>query len=361
LNFCGDLFASLTLNGLRSLCCLCLKIICLIVTIVLLIGIEMKNRIGIGIDLGGTFIKYALGHENGEIIAEGKRPTRADGSNEVILNDIADAIFKMIQLAKSNRLKPSVIGIGTPGCVDVKEGFLKGGTPNFKYWSQVPIAAEIMERVKIKTFADNDANLMALAESRFGAGMGCDNLICLTIGTGIGGGIIINKDIYRGSQFAGAELGHMSIKYNGKPCPCGGRGCLERYASATAICDYYLRLTKKEGDLINENEITVKKIFTFLKEGDKRAEKTIDETTYYLGMGIANFINIFNPDRVIIGGGVAGAGSVYIKRIEKVAYQFAMPNATKSLKIVKAKLGNNAGYLGALAFAFQQMDVRRPG
>ncbi len=133
---------------------------------------RMKNRIGIGIDLGGTFIKYALGRENGEILAEGKKRTTTDGSNEVILNEIADAISEMIQLAKKKRLKPSVIGIGTPGCVDVNEGFLKGGTPNFRYWSQVPIAAEIMKRSKIKTFVDNDANLMALAESRFGAGRG---------------------------------------------------------------------------------------------------------------------------------------------------------------------------------------------
>ncbi len=185
---------------------------------------------------------------------------------------------------------------------------------------------------------------------------GIDNLICLTIGTGIGGGIIINKEIYRGSQFAGAELGHMSIKHNGIACPCGGRGCLERYASATAICDYYLKLSKKEGILISKDDITVKRIFELLKKGDERAEETIAKATYYLGMGIANFINIFNPDRVIIGGGVAGAGNIYIKRIEKVANQYAMPNAKKGLKIVKAKLGNNAGYLGALAFAFNQLD-----
>ncbi len=316
----------------------------------------MKKRIGIGVDLGGTFIKYALGYEDGKIIKESKRSTEADAPNEKILEDIADSVLEMINLARSEGLKPSVIGIGTPGCVNVDEGFLKGGTPNFKFWSEVPIANEIRKRTKVKAFVDNDANLMALAEARFGAGVGHANLICLTIGTGIGGGIIINGDIYRGSHFAGAELGHMSIKHDGVSCPCGGRGCLERYASATAICDYFSRLSRKKGIPVEKNEITVKKIFEMFKDRDKRAEETIEKATYYLGMGIANLINIFDPDRVIIGGGVAGAGNIYIKRIEKVAFHYAMPNAIKNLKIVRAKLGNKAGYLGALAFAFNQLD-----
>jgi glucokinase len=316
----------------------------------------MKKRIGIGIDLGGTFIKYALGREDGEILAEGKKKTSAEAPNDIILNDIASAISDMKQNAINKGLKPVVVGIGTPGAVDVDQGYLMGGTPNFKYWSNVSIAAEIFKKVKLKTFVDNDANLMALAEAKYGAGSGYANLICLTIGTGIGGGIIIDKDVYRGSHFAGAELGHMSIKHDGASCPCGGRGCLERYASATAICEYYVNLSLQAGNSVNKKDITVKQIFELFKSGDPIAEATIEKATYYLGKGIASLINIFNPDRIIIGGGVSGAGKIYIKMIEQVAFQYAMPNGTKHLKILRAKLGNKAGYLGALALAFTQLD-----
>jgi len=318
----------------------------------------MKTRTGIGVDLGGTYIKYALGDESGKIIKKGKKPTHADAKNEVILANIADAIEEMKDYAAAHRLQPLVVGVGTPGCVDVDRGILRGGTPNFRYWIKVPIAEELNKRCKLPVFVDNDANVMALAEAKFGAGKGHKNVICLTIGTGIGGGIIINGALYRGSNFAGAEPGHMSIKHDGRACRCGGRGCLELYASATAMITHFKKISKKAGIAVEKN-INVKRIFELFASGNRQAAQTIDLSTYYLGRGIANLMNIFNPTRIIIGGGVAGAGEVYLKRVENSAFAFAMNEAQKDTKIVRAKLGNNAGYLGSIRFAFNQLDARR--
>jgi len=315
----------------------------------------MKKRIGIGVDLGGTFIKYALGDEDGTIIKKGKMPTDAGARNEVILDHMAEAIKEMKMAAGDYGYQPVVVGVGTPGCVDVEKGVLRGGTPNFRHWIRVPIAEELNKRTGLPVFVDNDANVMALAEAKFGAGRGHENVICLTIGTGIGGGIIINQKLYRGSNFAGAEPGHMSIKHDGRNCRCGGKGCLELYASATAMINHFRKISKKAGRAVDK-EINVKKIFELFAAGNRLAEETIELSSYYLGRGIANLMNIFNPTRIIIGGGVAGAGEVYLKRVQKAAFAFAMAEACKGTRIVSARLGNNAGYLGSISFAFSQYD-----
>jgi glucokinase len=315
----------------------------------------MSKNIGIGIDLGGTSIKYALGTEQGEILKKGTRPSRATEESKIIINEISEAITEILEYAKSLGIKVRVIGMGTPGSVDVTTGFLKGSTPNFKHWQNVPIKSEIEKRIGIPIFIDNDANLMALGEAKFGAGIGHQNIICLTIGTGIGGGIIIHGDLFRGSNFAGAELGHTTIKHDGLKCRCGGKGCLERYASASAMIEQFYKKSKNQKPSIKEEDITVKYIFEQMKLGNSFANDVIEQSTYYLGRGLANFINIFNPTIIIIGGGVAEAGKAYLKRVEEVAFYYAMDCAKENVKIVGAKLGNKAGYLGALDFALNQI------
>ncbi len=316
----------------------------------------MSKEVGIGVDIGGTSIKYALGTKSGEVLKEAYRRTKSDADSDTILNDISDSISEIIFFAKSNNLKPRVVGVGTPGSVDVERGYLKGSTPNFKSWKDVEIGKELTKKINLPVYVDNDANLMALAEAKFGAGIGHENIICLTLGTGIGGGIIINGNLYRGSQFSGAELGHMTVKFDGLKCLCGGRGCLERYASATAMIDYYHKIKQQADNSYKKEQINVKNIFKKYREGDLWAAETIQKSTYYLGRGIANIINIFNPTRIIIGGGVAEAGSLFLKEAEQVAFQYAMENSKQGVKIVKAKLGNKAGYLGAIYFAFERLS-----
>jgi len=317
--------------------------------------IHMSNKIGVGIDLGGSSIKYALGTDKGEILIEKKRPSHASEQCEIIINEISEAIVEMINYAKSIGMKCSVVGIGTPGSVDVTKGFLKGSTPNFRCWQNMPIKKEIEKRVNLPVFVDNDANVMALGEAKFGAGIGHKNLICLTIGTGVGGGIVLNGDLFRGSNFSGAELGHMTIKHDGLKCRCGGKGCLERYASASAMIDSFLIKSRDHRSPAVKDKINVKYIFKQKNMGNPIANEVIEKSTYYLGRGIANFINIFNPTIIIIGGGVAEAGKAYLKHVEDIAFQYAMDCAKDDVKIVGAKLGNKAGYLGALAFAFNQI------
>jgi glucokinase len=317
----------------------------------------MKKRIGIGIDLGGSSIKFALGTEQGEILKRGKRPSYAQEDYPIILDEISKAINDLVVYAKSIGKKVSAIGIGTPGSVDVTSGFLKGSTPNFRYWKKVPIKKELEQKVGLPVFVDNDANLMALGEARFGAGIGHKNIICLTIGTGIGGGIILNGELFRGSNFAGAELGHTTIKYNGVDCRCGGKGCLEKYASASAMIDQFYKKSRGQGYPVYKDELNVKYIFKQMESGNSLAKEVIENSTYYLGRGLANFMNIFNPTIIIIGGGVAEAGRAYLKRIKNIAFKYAMDCSRENVIIAGAKLGNKAGYMGAISFALNQLSL----
>ena len=314
----------------------------------------MKNRIGIGIDLGGSSIKFAIGTESGEILKRGRRPSHSKEHYSVILNEISQAIDQLVLFAKSLKRKISAVGIGTPGSVDIVNGFLKGNTPNFAYWQNVPIKEEIEKRIDLPVFVDNDANLMALGEAEYGAGIGHNHIICLTIGTGIGGGIILEGDLFRGSKFAGAELGHTTIKYNGLKCRCGGKGCLEKYASASAMIDQFVKKTLRQKRSVSRKNMNVKYIFKQMEAGNPLARQVIDQSTYFLGRGLANFMNIFNPSIIIIGGGVSQAGKVYLKKIRDVAFTYAMDCAKENVKIVGAKLGNKAGYMGAIKFALDQ-------
>jgi len=319
--------------------------------------IQVNPKIGIGIDLGGSSLKYALGTAQGEILKEGKRPSHATKGTNIILNEISQAIIEMGNHAKSLGLKPIVVGMGTPGAVDVTTGYLKGSTPNFKFWHNVPIKHELEKRVNLPVFVDNDANLMALGEAKFGAGFGHQNIICLTIGTGIGGGIILNGELFRGSNYSGAELGHTTIKHDGLKCLCGGKGCLERYASASAMIELFYKKSLLNSSPVEKEKINVKYIFQQRKLGNTLATEIIEKSAYYLGRGLANFINIFNPTIIIIGGGVAEAGKTYLREVEEVAFHYAMDCAKENVKIVGAKLGNRAGSLGALGFAFDQITL----
>jgi glucokinase len=296
-----------------------------------------------------------LGRLDGEILKRGSRPSRSKEEAPVILDEIAKAIHDLNDYARSKDIKVSAVGMGTPGSVDVMTGFLKGSTPNFSNWQEVPIKTELEKRVDLPVFVDNDANLMALGEAKFGAGIGHKNIICLTIGTGIGGGIILNGELFRGSYFAGAELGHTTIKYDGMKCGCGGKGCLEKYASATAMIDQFYKKSINQNRKINRENINVKYIFTQMKSGNAIASEVVDDSTYFLGRGIANFMNIFNPTVIIIGGGVAEAGKTYLKKIETVAFTYAMECAKENVEIIGATLGNKAGYMGAISFALNQI------
>jgi len=312
----------------------------------------MKTLYAIGIDIGGTSIKHGICSSDGRLLKQDAESTHSEAPKEVILKNIISLILRNLDYSRQKGITISAVGVGTPGSVDIERGFLMGSTPNFKHWRDVAIADSIRKHINLPVFVDNDANLMAFGEFTFGAGKEKKDVICLTLGTGIGGGIIIDGEIYRGSYYAGAELGHMSIDYQGIPCNCGGQGCLERYASATALIEDY----NKENPHHPVNG--TKEIFLLLDKGDLSAQKVIKRFVEYLAAGVANIINIFNPEMIIIGGGVSKAGKKFIDDIKVVCRKRAMPVSSKNVEIVGATLGNDAGMMGAAAFAIKSLEKK---
>lgn len=306
----------------------------------------MKNPVYlIGLDLGGTAIKYGICDHNGVVKKEFIVDINTDNPADLILKKIQNSISDALQYAEKEKFRIAAIGLGTPGCIDINTGYLKGNTPNFKYWQDVAIRENLDEHFNIPIFVDNDANAMAYGEFSFGAGKNNKNLICVTLGTGIGGGIIINKKLFRGSKFAGAELGHMSIHYDGKKCRCGGTGCWELYASASAMIENYISKDR------TQKSITTREIFKQYKNGNELAVEIVRYEIEMVAAGLANLVNIFNPERIIIGGGLSEVGQWFVDKITVEVKIRAMKESVKSVEILPAELGNKAGWLGAAALA----------
>jgi glucokinase len=314
----------------------------------------MVKRHFIGVDLGGTNIKFGIVSDKGEVSYKGGLSAGAELGRRTILNNINRGINQALAVADSRKMVIRGIGAGSPGTVNLKTGIIEGSCPNIPQMVGVNLKRWLSKSFALPVRVDNDANLMALAESRFGAAKGFSDALCLTIGTGIGGGIILNGKLFHGSSFAAAEFGHMTICHNGRKCNCGGIGCLEMYASASAMvkdAKKFLKRDRKsiifklvEGDL---SKLTTEVLFQAEKKGDNLAKAVINQACAYLGAGIASAVNLFNPQVVVIGGGVSHGGAGFIRRIEKEVKHRAFPSATRNLKIVKAKLGNDAGFIGA--------------
>ncbi|MDI6789017.1 MAG: ROK family protein [Planctomycetota bacterium] len=233
------------------------------------------------------------------------------------------------------------LGIACPGSVD-EEGVVLADSPNLIGWKGTNIKQPLEKIFKIPVLIDNDANLAAWGEKCWGVGKNARNLIMLTLGTGIGGGIIINNQIYRGSHFYAGEIGHMKILPDGPKCSCGQKGCLEALASAPAIVQRYNTKTLKR-----YNVNTARDVFDKASGGDKIACEVVQETAHYLGISLASLINIFDPDVIIIGGGIAKAGNILFKPLRKVVRKNIMPHSLRRPAILPARLGEDAGLLGA--------------
>ena len=314
----------------------------------------MSKRYFIGIDLGGTNIKSGVVSQKGEILQKGMLSAQVNLGRGAILNNINKAVDESLAFARRKKIKIKGIGVGSPGTVNLNSGKIEGSCPNLPQMVNVNLKGWLSKSFKFPIYVDNDANVMALAESKFGAAKGYKDALCLTLGTGIGGGIILDGRLFHGSSFAGAEFGHMTICYNGRKCRCGGIGCLEMYASAPAMvkdAKWLLRRDRKSviRKLIQEDvtKLTTEVIFEAERKGDVLASDVINQACAYLGAGIASAVNLLNPQVVVIGGGVSEGGQSFIRRIKKEVKKRAFPSATKNLKVVKAKLGNDAGFIGA--------------
>lgn len=308
----------------------------------------------IGIDVGGTNVKIALVDDNGKIIYSNSVPTYAKMGYEYTVNNIKQAIKDLMKETNTTPSDIEGIGFDFPGQVDCKTGVVKLA-PNIPGWVNVPIAQMIEDEFHIPTRIDNDVRCAALGELKFGAGRGCENFICITVGTGIGSGIVINGKVVRGATNAAGELGHIKLQMNGGPiCGCGDTGCLEAFASGPAIvamAQEYIKGGKstkfREMAAVEGGEITPYMVAKAAEEGDPVAKRIFEIVGEYIGIGLTSVINLLNPERVIIGGGVAESGELLLGPIRKTIKERAMVVAGNSVEIVPAQLGNSAGVIGA--------------
>lgn len=308
----------------------------------------------IGIDVGGTNVKIALVDKSGKIIYSNSVPTYAKMGYEYTVNNIKQAIKDLMKETNTTAKDIDGIGFDFPGQVDYKTGVVKLA-PNIPGWVNVPIAQMIEEEFHIPTRIDNDVRCAALGEMKFGAGQGCENFVCITVGTGIGSGLVINGQLVRGASNAAGEIGHIKLQIkDGLICGCGDTGCLEAYASGPSIVamaqDYIKggKSTKfREMAAAEGGEITPYMVAKAAEAGDPVAKRIFEIVGEYIGIGLTSVINLLNPEKVIIGGGVAEAGDLLLDPIRKTIKERAMVVAGSAVEIVPAQLGNSAGVIGA--------------
>lgn len=312
-------------------------------------------RYVVGVDFGGTHLRAALVQEGGQIEEQLKRETRAQLGPQAVLDRVADAVR---DVADDVPAGSELLGVGViaPGPLDPYRGIVLR-TPNLEGWDNLPITAELERRLAMPISVGNDANLAALAEYRYGAGHGCDPLIYLTISTGIGSGFIINGQMLLGANGMAGEAGHMQLVADGPVCGCSNRGCVEALASGPNIArEATVRLTRGLPSSLSEVDgaITAKEVVEAAQAGDHMARDVITRAGQYIGMAVANLVHIFNPQRIVIGGGVSNAGEFLFGPIREVANERVMPGYRGTFDIVAAELGDDVGLLGAAALALSR-------
>lgn len=313
----------------------------------------MKNYV-VGVDLGGTKISCALSDLEGRVVAQTTIPTLAHEGDNPVLGRIIKTIEMVLEEGNVATNEVAAIGIGSPGPLDAKKGIIVT-TPNLPF-KNFQLVQPIEEKFSIPTYLDNDANVAAIAEFMFGAGKGTENMVYITVSTGVGGGAILNGKIYRGSTTNALEVGHTTVFPGGPRCGCGNLGCLEATSSGTAIARRANEAvnSKVETSLRDYETVTSYEVFKEAEKGDAVSKKILDEAFNYLGIGVANIIASFDPDKVIIGGGVSKGGDVLFNKVQEVVNERCFKSMAEYCKIVPAGLGTDAGVLGAVALAIME-------
>ncbi len=306
----------------------------------------------IGIDLGGTNIKAGVVNENYEIIAKATTKTLLPRPAEEICADMAKVSLEAVEQAGLTLDDIESVGIGTPGTANSETGIIEYS--NNLGFLNLPVVEIMQKHINKPFYVENDANAAAYGEFLAGAAKGANDAVCITLGTGVGGGIIINGKIYSGSNFAGAEIGHTVVDPNGPECTCGRKGCFEVFSSATGL----VRMTKEamyedKGSVMwqmneEDGKVSARTAFNAMRAGDRAGKAVVDKYIKYLALGITNTINIFQPDILCIGGGVCNEGDPLLLPLKEiVAKEVYTKNSAKNTEIVIAKLGNDAGIIGA--------------
>ena len=315
--------------------------------------LSKMKRLAIGIDMGGTNIRLALVDDDGTIIVSARHKTSAQEGKDSVISRLSSAASELIAEGRGHGTVIGV-GIGAPGLVE--NGVVRC-SPNLPGWNDVSLQRILGEALALPVILENDANAVAYGEKSTGAGRGLNSLICITLGTGVGGGLILDGKIWRGAFGMAGEVGHMVIEPEGNPCSCGNRGCLETYASATGI----VRMAKEavgRGDAgWDVSTLTTEVLDEAARRGDKTAIRIFSEAGRSLGIGVASLLHILNPEAIIIGGGVVKAWELFYPSMAEEINRRCFREITERTKIIPASLGDDAGMLGAARLAFEQSAV----
>lgn len=325
----------------------------------ILLKLNSKAYHAIGIDLGTLHTTVAITDLLGRVETKIEYPTDCQKDKDKIIEKLVGTINNIIKNSGIKREKIVGIGVAAPGLID-KEGTMLI-TPNFG-WRDTPLREILKKKFHIPVFVDNNVNAMALAESEFGKGQGVKNFVFVNVGMGIGAGVVIKGELFHGESNCTGEIGHTTVDYNGPKCSCGNNGCLEVMASGPAIAKRAIKGIKEgEKSLISElanyglNQISAEIVATAADQGDKLGRSIMEETGEYLGTGVANIINLFNPELVIIGGGVAQAGELIFKPLKRTVQKRAFSVSAEVAKIIPESLGKDCTVMGAAALALKEI------
>ena len=306
----------------------------------------------IGIDVGGTTIKAGAVDENGTILCKDSRPTGVERGYEAMIKDMAMLGTWVVEQSGHSMADVKAVGIGIPGIMDPKTGRVPFCTN--LHWHDVPILDEMRKYVNVPVYVDNDATVAGLAESVAGVSSSVKNSVFITLGTGVGGGVVMNGRVFSGSHGVATEVGHMVTVAGGELCTCGNRGCWERYASATALIREGRKLAQAkpdcalakavDGDL---NRITAKHVIDLAKAGDPDCEGLMDWYVTHLCVGLTNLINLYDPEVIALGGGVSMAGEYLLNAVRAKLPEMVFFKSMPYARVELARMGNDAGIIGA--------------
>ena len=310
----------------------------------------MPGKLIVGVDVGGSKINSILADPKGNIKAKDLRDTRAKRGPDAVIERIVESIR---QVASGNTVEG--IGVGAAGACDAVNGVITS-SPNLPEWENIPLRDIIQREFDCPVYLQNDATLAALGEHRFGGGKGVDHLVYVSVGTGIGGGIIINGQLYCGASGSAGEFGHMTIDINGPSCPCGNTGCWETLASGTALAQEAVKRIKggQKTNILKFADgkmemVSARRVHLAAQKGDRLANDLISQIGYYLGVGLVNLVNIFNPQLILIGGGLSRMGKLLTGPATSVVREHAFELPAEAVRIEIAHLGVDAEALGAIA------------
>ena len=321
-----------------------------------------KEKSILGVDFGGTRIKIGVVDAKGRILCRSGLDVQGRWSWKKLTEVLVETLETLLQDRGIPKKSLLGLGMGLPGLIDFKRGVVHH-LVNVRGWKDLPFASILRRKIQLPVFIDNDVNLMALGEATYGAARGFSEVVCITLGTGVGGGLLFNGELYRGASYTAGEIGHIPVSRKGPLCGCGSRGCFETYVGNHRIVRQAKeRIRSGERSIVPEmiggklERLTPEVLSRAARKGDRMALSIWREVGEWVGMALAGVVNTYNPDRIVIGGGVAEAGEVLFRSIRQTLKKRALSIPLKHLHVVKAKLGNDAGIIGAAVLARRSLQ-----